>query len=68
MDAERFIDAGDRVVVIATMRGRGGASGVAVERRHGSVWTIRDGKAVRFQWFHEPDNALEAVGLRSRGG
>jgi|SRR5215211_1663483 len=64
MDVERFIDAGDRVVVIATMRGRGSASGVEVENRHGSVWTIRDGKAVRFQWFSEPSQALEAVALR----
>jgi ketosteroid isomerase-like protein len=64
MDVERFIDAGDRVVAIATMRGHGSASGVEVERRHGSVWTIRDRKAVRFQWFYEPDEALEAVGLR----
>jgi len=63
MDVEQFIDAGDRVVVIATMRGRGSASGVAIERRHGSVWTIRNGKAVRFQWFYEPDEALEAGGL-----
>jgi len=63
MDVERLIDAGGRVVVIATMRGHGSASGVAIERRHGSVWTIRDGKAVRFQWFYEPDRALEAVGL-----
>jgi ketosteroid isomerase-like protein len=64
MDVERLIDAGDRVAVIATMRGRGSGSGVQVENRHGSVWTIRDGKAVRFQWFHEPSEALEAVGLR----
>jgi ketosteroid isomerase-like protein len=64
MDVERFIDAGDRVVVIATMRGHGSASGVEVERRHGSVWTIRHGKAVRFQWFQDPDEALDAVGVR----
>jgi ketosteroid isomerase-like protein len=63
MDVERLIDAGARVVVIATMRGYGSASGVQIERRHGSVWTIRDGKAVRFQWFYEPNHALEAVGL-----
>jgi ketosteroid isomerase-like protein len=63
MDVERFIDAGGRVVVIATMRGQGSTSGVEIERRHGSVWTIRDGKAVRFQWFYEPDEALEAAGL-----
>ena len=64
MDVERIIDAGGRVVVIATMRGHGNASGVEVNRRHASVWTIRDRKAVRFQWFYEPDEALEAVGLR----
>jgi ketosteroid isomerase-like protein len=63
MKVERFIDVGDRVVVIATMRGRGAGSGVEVENRHGSMWTIRDGKAVRFEWFHEPAHALEAVGL-----
>jgi ketosteroid isomerase-like protein len=64
MDVERLVDAGDRVVVIATMRGQGSASGVKVERQHGAVWTIRNGKAVRFQWFNEPEEALEAVGLR----
>jgi ketosteroid isomerase-like protein len=63
MDVERFIDAGPRVVVIATMRGRGSASGIEIKRRHGSVWTIRAGKAVRFEWFYEPEDALEAVGL-----
>jgi ketosteroid isomerase-like protein len=64
MDVERLVEAGDRVVVIATMRGRGRASGVKVENRHGSVWTIRGGKAVRFEWFSEPSQALEAAGLR----
>ncbi len=64
MEVERLIDVGDRVAVIATMRGRGTGSGVEVENRHGSVWTVRDGKAVRFQWFQEPEEALEAAGLR----
>ena len=64
MELERCTDIGDRVVVIATMRGRGTGSGIEVANRHGSVWTIRDGKAVRFQWFNEPAEALEAAGLR----
>jgi ketosteroid isomerase-like protein len=63
MEVERCIDAEDRVVVIATMRGYGSTSGVEVERQHGTVWTIRDGKAVRLQWFHDPGDALEAAGL-----
>ncbi len=34
-----------------------------VGQRQGYVWTIRDGKAVRFQWFNDPDAALRSVGL-----
>ena len=60
---ERFIEAGERVVVIGVLRGRGHGSGVEIERRQGYVWTIRDGRAVRFQWFNEPREALAAAGL-----
>lgn len=61
---ERFIDAGDEVVVIGTLRGRGRGSGIAVERRQGYVWTIQDGKATRFRWFNDPSDALEAAGVQ----
>jgi ketosteroid isomerase-like protein len=60
---DEMLDAGDRVVITATLRGRGRASGADVERRQGYVWTLRDGKAVRFQWFNEPDEALIAAGV-----
>ena len=63
LEFEEFIDAGDRVVVLATLRGRGRGSGAQVERRQGYVWTIRDGKAIRFEWFTEQHQALEAAGL-----
>ncbi|MQA72837.1 MAG: hypothetical protein GEU88_00525 [Solirubrobacterales bacterium] len=63
VDFERFIDVGDRVVVIGTMRGHGRGSGIEIERRQGYVWTIRDGRAVRFEWFSDPGAALEAAGL-----
>jgi hypothetical protein len=59
---ERFVDAGDEVVVIGTARGTS-ASGVEAQWRQGYVWTIRDGRAVRFRWFNRPGEALEAVGL-----
>lgn len=61
--AERIIDAGDKVVVIAVWRGRGKTSGVDVEVRQGFVWTIRSGKAARVVTYAEPAEALEAVGL-----
>ena len=64
LTAERFIDAGDQVVVIAVWRGRGKASAVATEWRHGEVWTISEGRAVSVTSYSDPADALEAVGLR----
>jgi ketosteroid isomerase-like protein len=62
VEPERFVDAGEEVVVIGTARGTA-ASGVEAQWRQGYVWTVRDGKAVRFRWFNQPQEALEAVGL-----
>jgi ketosteroid isomerase-like protein len=54
---------GDHVVVLATYRARGRSSGAQRENEDAYVWTVRDGKAVRFAWFNDPAEALEAVGL-----
>jgi ketosteroid isomerase-like protein len=63
VDIDEFIDAGERVVVLATLWGRGRGSGAEVARKQGYVWTMRDGKAIRFEWFNSPAKALEAAGL-----
>jgi ketosteroid isomerase-like protein len=63
VDIDEILDAGDRVVVLATLRGRGRGSGADVERRQGYVWTLRDGKVIRFQWFNNPDDAMSAAGV-----
>jgi uncharacterized protein len=63
VDIDEMLDAGDRVVVLATLHGRGRGSGADLERRQGYVWTVRDGKATRFEWFTTPDDALRAAGL-----
>jgi ketosteroid isomerase-like protein len=62
-EIERYIDAGDDVVVIAKQFGRGSTSGVETETRMGYVWTVAEGKAIRFRWFNDAAEALEAVGL-----
>jgi ketosteroid isomerase-like protein len=65
LEPEEYIDAGDgRVVLVARVSARGKGSGVDVERREGIMWTIRDGKTVRIDYFSSPDEALEAAGLR----
>jgi len=64
IEVRDIIDAGDQVVVLATFTARGGSSGAQRRHEDGYVWTVRDGKAVSFQWFHDQAKALEAVGLR----
>lgn len=64
VDIDEILDAGDRVVVLATLHGRGRGSGADVEHRQGYVWTLRDGKVVRFEWFNSPNDALTAAGVR----
>jgi ketosteroid isomerase-like protein len=59
---EEFIDAGNQVVVVGTFRARGRDSGLEIERRQSRLWTIRDRKVVRYQWFDAPDEALHASG------
>ena len=59
---EEFIDAGDSVVSILSQRVRGRTSGVELEwRSYAQVWTLREGKVVRVEFFPTRDEALEAV-------
>jgi ketosteroid isomerase-like protein len=61
--AERIIDAGDQVVVVAAWRGRGKASGVEAEWRYGGVWTVQDGKVTSMVSYLDPAEALKAAGV-----
>ena len=58
---EELIDAGDKVVAVVHQWGVGRASGIRVERRVGQVWTVRDGKVVRWEIYEDRDEALEAA-------
>jgi ketosteroid isomerase-like protein len=61
VEPERFVDAGEEVVVVAVARGTS-VNGLEINWRQGYVWTVRDGRAVRFRWFNDPAEALRAVG------
>ena len=61
--AEEFLDAGDRVLVTEDHRGRGRGSGIEVDTRLYSVYTVCDGKVVRMDQFTDRPEALEAAGL-----
>ena len=65
-EPERFIDAGDRVVVVLIrVVAEGGASGVATDRETAHVWRVRDGRLSSIQIYLDRSQALEAVGLES---
>ena len=61
---ERIAAVGNRVVAVINVEGVGRDSGSPFRRKFGTVVTFRSGKVVRYQWFLEPAEALEAVGLR----
>jgi uncharacterized protein len=58
-----IIEHGDKVVVMATFRARGRGSSVDLEKFEPHIWTLREGKVVRFEWFNDRDEAMRAAGL-----
>ena len=60
-EPQRFIDAGERTVVVAALRARVPGGRVDVEAELAQVVTVRDGKIVRLDGYEEPDAALAAV-------
>jgi ketosteroid isomerase-like protein len=62
IEPERFVEKGDRVVVIELRRGRGKGSGVETEQRSGVLWTLRDGQVAAMETDMSPEDALAAIG------
>ena len=62
-EVRNVVDCGDKVLVEAWQSGRGRKSGVEVSESVFVVWTLREGKAVRFQMTRDRAEALEAAGL-----
>jgi ketosteroid isomerase-like protein len=60
-EPERYTSLGDQVAVVVHYRTRGKGSGIEVEGRESALWTLRDGKVVRYEWFHGTDDALDAA-------
>jgi ketosteroid isomerase-like protein len=61
-EPEEVIEATDEaIVVVIRSAARGRASGAEVEGRLAHLWTIRDGKVVRFQPFASREDALRAA-------
>lgn len=62
--AERFVELGDRVLVLTRERGRGRMSKIEVQSRPTAhLWTLEDGYVVRFQVFWDREEGLRAAGV-----
>lgn len=61
IEAEDFIQAGDRILVLIHWTGRGKGSGVEIEGRGAHLWTFRDGLVVRHDTYRDRDEAQAAL-------
>lgn len=59
---EEYIEAGDTVVAIGRIRGHVKASNREFDIRVVHVWTMRDGRALRFEAYIDTPAMLEALG------
>jgi len=64
LDIEEVVDAGDQAVAVVRQHGKAKHGGPDVEMRFAHLWTFRDGLAVRAEMYADPNEALEAAGLR----
>jgi ketosteroid isomerase-like protein len=62
-EIEELVEAGDKVVALIRARARGRESGVVIDQRLPSVWTVRGGRVVRVRGYREAGDARDAAGL-----
>jgi ketosteroid isomerase-like protein len=60
-EIEQVEEADDRVAVLVRYYARGRGSGVEIAGRESGLFTFRDGKVIRYEWFHGERDAFEAL-------
>ena len=63
MHPERLVAVAEKVAVVIRYEAQARSSGLTMEGRESALVTLRRGKVARYEWFHGPDDALEALGL-----
>ena len=58
---ERFLVAGDQVVVLVRVTAKGQVSGVRLDRETAHIWDIADGRVARCEVFLDRSKALRIV-------
>ena len=52
-----------RILVVTRVRSRGMSGGPGIEALTGTLFTVRDGLLLRYEWFRSPEEARAAAGL-----
>src|SRR5690242_15262534 len=66
INMKRFYGVGDHVIGIGYFRGHAKVTGKELDAVTAHVITVRNGKIVRFEAFHDRDSWVEALGLVHR--
>jgi len=64
IELERIVGTGDQLVSIHHSRATARHTGIEFEGPLAYVYTFRDGKVIHFRSYRDPQEALEAAGLR----
>jgi len=64
IELEQIVDAGDRLVSIHRVRARARHTGIEFEGLVAYLWTFRHGRVIHFRSYRDPEQAMEAAGLR----
>jgi uncharacterized protein len=64
IEADRWIEGDDVVLMLGRLVARGTGSGVPVENEWNQVWRLRDGLPVRCENYTQRDRAWQAAGLQ----
>jgi ketosteroid isomerase-like protein len=64
VEAERFYDLDDRVLVLAREIARGKHSGALLDHEIGDLFTMREGKIARWEQYWDRAEAIRATGLK----
>ena len=59
-DIERVLESGDDVIALGDLRTRG-RTGLEAASPHGEIWSFRDGKVTRMQWFRTHAETIAAA-------
>ncbi len=65
-DPERFIEAGDAMVVLLTLSGIARQMGARVSAPVAHAWTVSEGRVARLEVFLDRDEAFAAAGISSQ--